>query len=466
MAAPALLHWTLVLLLSLAVSSSSCYMTGNLALNAPTVLSSTWGGEPEHAVDGVKRAENDFFTCTHTESEEDPWWRVDLSRPYNITMVTITNRKDCCERRINGAQIRIGNSLENHGNNNMLAAEITSIRRGESKTFRFDPVEGRYVNIFLPGKEKILTLCEVEVFAGSEDNLALQKLATQSSVFHGTGFSKFAVDGDRNSNYNRKPCAHSVGEDNPWWRVDLGKSFHISQVTITNRVDCCAERIEGTEIRVGDSLFNNGNNNTRAAVIQHMGAGETREFNFQPIRGRYVNLLLPGQSKMLTVCEVEVYARLDRNVASRGRATQSSLILGEMASFGHALNAIDGNANPDVRKGSCSMTERETDPWWRLDLLDGYSVTAVALTNPKAGSPKGLNGAQIYIGDSTNPAENSLCAKVTFVPLGETVRFDCLEERVGQYVTVMLPGEGRSLSLCEVQVFGIPASTHQSNNNA
>ena len=79
-----------------------------------------------------------------------------------------------------------------------------------------------------------------------------------------------------------------------------------------------------------------------------------------------------------------------------------------MASFGHALNAIDGNANPDVRKGSCSMTERETDPWWRLDLLDGYSVTAVALTNPKAGSPKGLNGAQIYIGDSTNPAENTL----------------------------------------------------------
>ncbi|KAL0166467.1 hypothetical protein M9458_038311, partial [Cirrhinus mrigala] len=32
----------------------------------------------------------------------------------------ITNRGDCCPERINGAQIRIGNSLENNGNNNEL----------------------------------------------------------------------------------------------------------------------------------------------------------------------------------------------------------------------------------------------------------------------------------------------------------------------------------------------------------
>ncbi|KAL2091100.1 hypothetical protein ACEWY4_013363 [Coilia grayii] len=464
MAAPVLLQRTLVLLLPLAVMSSAVHLTGNLALNAPSVLSTTYGGWPEHAVDGKARAAYALCTCTHTNSERDPWWRVDLSRPYNITMVTITNRMDCCERRINGAQIRIGNSLENDGNNNMLAAEIVSIRRGESKSFSFNPVEGRYVNIFLPGIEKILTLCEVEVFAGDKENLALQKQSTQSSTYETNAASKTAVDGDRDTNYHRKGCAHSTQEDNPWWRVDLGKSFDISRVTITNRGDCCAERIQGTEIRVGDSLFNHGNNNTRAAVIQHMSAGETKAFDFRTIRGRYVNLLVPGELKFLTVCEVEVYARLDRNVAPRGRATQSSLVLGEMSSFGHALNAIDGNPNPDMRKGSCAMTERETDPWWRVDLLDRYSITAVALTNPKTGSPKGLNGVQIYIGDSINPRENALCAKVTFVPLGETGRFDCMEEREGQYVIVMLQGEGRSLSLCEVQVFGIPVSTSQGHS--
>ncbi len=40
------------------------------------------------------------------------------------------------------------------------------IPSGSTKTFDFEPVKGRYVNIFLPGQGKYLTLCEVEVFAG------------------------------------------------------------------------------------------------------------------------------------------------------------------------------------------------------------------------------------------------------------------------------------------------------------
>ncbi len=40
------------------------------------------------------------------------------------------------------------------------------IPSGGTQTFDFKPVKGRYVNIFLPGQEKYLTLCEVQVFAG------------------------------------------------------------------------------------------------------------------------------------------------------------------------------------------------------------------------------------------------------------------------------------------------------------
>ncbi len=40
------------------------------------------------------------------------------------------------------------------------------IPSGGTKTFDFKPVKGRYVNIFLPGQEKYLTLCEVQVFTG------------------------------------------------------------------------------------------------------------------------------------------------------------------------------------------------------------------------------------------------------------------------------------------------------------
>ncbi|XP_067282608.1 fucolectin-5-like [Pseudorasbora parva] len=94
-----------------------------------------------------------------------PWWRVDLQEILAVTRVSITNRGDAVAERINGAQIRIGNSLENNGNNNALAATVVSIPLGEAKTFEFKPIRGRYVNIFIPERSEYLTLCEVEVFA-------------------------------------------------------------------------------------------------------------------------------------------------------------------------------------------------------------------------------------------------------------------------------------------------------------
>lgn len=97
----------------------------------------------------------------------------------------------------------------------------------------------------------------------TEQNIALQQQATQSSLYGATGFSSFAVDGDRNPLYHDKGCAHTCQEDDPWFRVDLLKSYDITRVTITNRQDCCSNRIQGAEIRVGDSLDNNGNSNTR-----------------------------------------------------------------------------------------------------------------------------------------------------------------------------------------------------------
>jgi hypothetical protein len=43
---------------------------------------------------------------------------VDLLDVYRVTAVNITNRGDCCPERLDGAEIRIGNSLENNSINN------------------------------------------------------------------------------------------------------------------------------------------------------------------------------------------------------------------------------------------------------------------------------------------------------------------------------------------------------------
>uniref|UniRef100_A0A3Q0QTZ4 Fucolectin tachylectin-4 pentraxin-1 domain-containing protein n=1 Tax=Amphilophus citrinellus TaxID=61819 RepID=A0A3Q0QTZ4_AMPCI len=140
-------------------------------------------------------------------------------------------------------------------------------------------------------------------------NVALKGEATQSSTLSFASASK-AIDGRRNSFYSNGFCSHSTEETNPWWRVDLQQSFRITAVKITNRGDCCAERLDGAEIRIGNSLENNGNNNPRCASISHINTGQTSTYQCDggSMVGRFVNVFLPGQKKTLTLCEVEVYA--------------------------------------------------------------------------------------------------------------------------------------------------------------
>ena len=46
--------------------------------------------------------------CTHTNADNNAWWRVDLERVEPVAEVNIVNRGDCCGKRLNGAEIRVG----------------------------------------------------------------------------------------------------------------------------------------------------------------------------------------------------------------------------------------------------------------------------------------------------------------------------------------------------------------------
>ena len=88
------------------------------------------------------------------------------------------------------------------------------------------------------------------------ENIALGKPASQSSVYqHGQSVLKasFAVDGNHDTTISAANgiCAHTNFDTNPWWRVDLGDSHPVSKVYVLNRGECCGERLNGFEIRVG-----------------------------------------------------------------------------------------------------------------------------------------------------------------------------------------------------------------------
>ncbi|KAL3980274.1 tumor necrosis factor receptor superfamily member 6B [Sarotherodon galilaeus] len=150
---------------------------------------------------------------------------------------------------------------------------------------------------------------------------------------------------------------------------------------------------------------------------------------------------------LLGTCSARTY----QNVALRGRATQSKQFNHQLAD---ANNAIDGNRESDYYTGSCAFSEKQTNPWWRVDLRDCC--------------PERLNGADIHISNSLQDkgAGNPYYHSIYHIPAGRslTITFTRLVE--GRYVTVVLPGIDKYLTLCEVEVYGyrVPTDGSRANN--
>ncbi len=104
---------------------------------------------------------------------------------------------------------------------------------------------GRYVRIDLPGKGKMLSLAEVQVFSGA-DNIAIGGEAKQSSTDF-EGVAKRAIDGNTDGRYNEaKSTTHTAASDDPWWEVDLTNARPIDRVMVWNRTD------SGLHVRLSD----------------------------------------------------------------------------------------------------------------------------------------------------------------------------------------------------------------------
>ena len=65
------------------------------------------------------------------------------------------------------------------------------------------------------------------MFCFSFVDLAFKKSTAQSST-NSNGFSSRAVDEVLGPYYNSKSCTHTKKEQNPWWRVDLGREYIVT----------------------------------------------------------------------------------------------------------------------------------------------------------------------------------------------------------------------------------------------
>ncbi|KAI4903210.1 hypothetical protein NFI96_030955, partial [Prochilodus magdalenae] len=160
--------------------------------------------------------------------------------------------------------------------------------------------------MYLYPSERPLFLLTRRTVPCAGENVALGGRAAQSSLYD-RGFPANAIDGNRDAAYVHGSCTRTVKELSPWWRLDLLNRHKVFNITVTPSLGAHSVQPKGAEIRIGDSLENHGNRNPRCGVIGTARRDPTFTFNCKGMEGRYINIVIPGRSESLSLCEVEVY---------------------------------------------------------------------------------------------------------------------------------------------------------------
>jgi hypothetical protein len=152
---------------------------------------------------------------------------------------------------ISGLRIESIGSGTNRAPGRSLGFSISHVSATIRNPLASQPV-GRYVRVEIPGTNKILSLAEVQVFAGST-NLALGGEASQSSTLY-EGSARLAIDNNTDGDYeNAKSTTHTEASENPWWEVDLKQAQSVDRIAVWNRTDSeLQSRLEDFRVAVLD----------------------------------------------------------------------------------------------------------------------------------------------------------------------------------------------------------------------
>ena len=122
--------------------------------------------------------------------------------------------------------------------------------------------------------------------------------------------------------------------------------------------------------------------------------------------------------------------------------------------------AVDGDSSSDFYNNSCTHTalNGSSDPWWSVPLPGRYLITEVHIYNRDGDCDGALCGErlsplEVYV---TDDDEMKLCASHTESTSDILiVKVQCGVYQAGGILTIVLPGPGRILTLCEVRAFWV-----------
>ena len=150
--------------------SRSCGPDRDAACSASQ--SSTDGeGVAGKAVDGYNSGDYADGYCTLTTAEENPYWVEDFGKARRITKVKVYGRSDDLTDCLEGFRIRASDKADVTAPSRLCAADQPAPTEDSgwiTEVTCNPPVEGQYLWIEVPGKDKVISMCGVEV-TGSED---------------------------------------------------------------------------------------------------------------------------------------------------------------------------------------------------------------------------------------------------------------------------------------------------------
>ena len=383
--------------------------TGNLALNGAASQSSTaFGGVASRAIDGNTNGNFDGQSVTHTTTEANAWWEVDLGITENIGDIIIYNRTDsCCANRLTNFTVSVVSA-----NGSISFSESFNTSPNPAITVNAEGAEGRIVRVQLNEDNTALSLAEVEVFAGevseNEPPVVSFTLPTQGTTL--TAQASVIVNVTA-SDPDGSVASVGLFLDNVLVRTEGRAPFDWND---DDQDPALSNLTDGTYT-------------LRAVATDNDGATTSVERTFTVENS------------------TDPTGNPTGNLALNGSASQSSTAFGGVAS-----RAIDGNTNGTFNDDSVTHTNSEANAWWEVDLgvtenigdIIIYNRTDICCANRLTNftvSVVSANGSISFSESFNSPPNPSLTLNANGA--------------LGRIVRVQLNEDNTPLSLAEVEVF-------------
>lgn len=118
----------------------------------------------------------------------------------------------------------------------------------------------------------------------------------------------------------------------------------------------------------------------------------------EPVVARYVRITLPGDERVLSLAEVQVYSG-EKLISVLGKAKQMTTFRSEIAAA-TAEKAIDGITSGNFFTGSVTATLPGNFVWWELDLGSDREITKIVIYNRTDCCAERINPARIELRNS------------------------------------------------------------------